>query len=342
MTHTSANLFRLPVLLAVATSIALCQSSPIVASGTSFKTFTYKRIENIDVHADVYRLQGNNPRPVILWLHGGGLIFGNRGALPADEREQLLQAGYVVVAIDYRLGPETKLPEILKDVEDAYRWIQEKGPTLFSADPRRVAIVGQSAGAYLALMAGVRVHPSPKAIISFYGYGDIAGDWYSRPSAFFLSEQRVTKKEAFRAVSNRVLSESPLLPRYEFYVFCRQNGRWPQEIAGLDPLSQSEQLSNLSPERLVGPHYPPTFLLHGDRDTDVPYEMSERMAAVLQQQGVEHRLLKMEGFNHMFDVFPDGLPPEGKPVGLRNRKVAAAFQDVLGFLSRFLGPIRQN
>jgi hypothetical protein len=156
MTHTSKNLFRLPVLLAVASSIALCQGSPIVASGTSCETFSYKSIENIDVHADVYRLQGNNLRPVILWLHGGRLIFGNREALPADEREQLLQAGYVVVAIDYRLGPETKLPEILTDVEDAYRWIQEKGHTLFSADPQRVAIVGQSAGAYLALMAGVR------------------------------------------------------------------------------------------------------------------------------------------------------------------------------------------
>jgi hypothetical protein len=229
-------MFRLPVLLAVASSIALCQSNRIAADGTSPKTFTYKRIEKINVLADVYKLDGNYPRPVILWLYGGGLIFGSRGALPADEREQLLRAGYVLVAIDYRLGPETKLPEILLDVEDAYCWIREKGPTLFFADPQRVAIVGQSAGAYLALMAGVRVHPSPKAIISFYGYGDIAGEWYSRPSPFFLSEHRVTKKEAFRAVSNRVLSESSVLPRMDFYIYCRQNGRWPQEIAGFDPL----------------------------------------------------------------------------------------------------------
>jgi acetyl esterase/lipase len=329
-------MFRLPVLLAVASSIALCQSSPIVGSGTSPKTFTYKRVENIDVLADVYKLDGNNPRPVILWLHGGGLIFGNREMLPADEREELLQAGYVVVSIDYRLGPETKLPEILRDVEDAYRWVREKGPTLFSADPQRVAIVGQSAGAYLALMAGVRVHPSPKAIVSFYGYGDIAGEWYSRPSVFYSSEPRVTKEQAFRAVSNQVLSESPVFPRQDFYVYCRQTGRWPQEIAGIDPLREPETLYNLSPERLVGPQYPPTFLLHGDRDTDVPYQMSERMAAALQRQGVEHRLLRMVGFNHLFDVFPDGLPPEGKPTGLQNPKVAAAFQDVLGFLARYV------
>ncbi len=293
------------------------------------------------MHADVYRLRGSKPRPVILWLHGGGLIFGGRGMLPADERKQFLQAGYVVAAVDYRLGPETKLPLILQDVDDAYRWIQEKGPTLFSADPNRVAIVGQSAGAYLALMAGVRVHPSPKAIVSFYGYGDIAGEWYGRPSASFLNQRRVTKQEAFRVVSDRVLSQSPVRPREDFYIYCRQNGLWPREIAGFDPLTQTEKLNNLSPERLVGPRYPPTLLLHGDRDSDVPYQLSERMAAALQRQGVEHRLIKMKGFNHLFDVFPDGLPPEAKPIGLQNRKVAAAFQEVLSFLSRYLG-VRQN
>ena len=312
------------------------------ADRVSPETFTYKRVEGIDLHADVYRLQGIDRRPVILWLHGGALIFGDRGMLPADEREQLLGAGFVVVAIDYRLGPETKLPEILLDVEDSYRWIQQKGPKLFAADPQRVAVVGQSAGAYLALMAGVRVHPAPKAIISFYGYGDIAGEWYSRPSRFFLSEHRVTRDEAFRAVSHRVLSQGHVVPRQDFYIYCRQNGRWPQEIAGFDPISQREKLYSLSPERLVGPRYPPTLLLHGDRDTDVPYEMSERMAAVLQRQGIEHQLRKMVGFNHLFDVFPDGLPPKGKPMGLQNQKVAAAFQAVLGFLSRYVDPIRQN
>ena len=61
-------MFRLPVLLVVAGSIALCQNSP--AGETVQKTFTYKRVENIEVLADVYRLNGNNPRPVILWLHG--------------------------------------------------------------------------------------------------------------------------------------------------------------------------------------------------------------------------------------------------------------------------------
>ena len=156
-------------------------------SAFSKETFTYKTIGNTAVKADVYRLAGEGLRPVIMWIHGGSLIFGNRGMLPADERDRFLRAGYVVVAIDYRLAPETKLPEILNDVEDAHRWIRDKGPALFRIDSDRVVAIGQSAGAYLALMAGARAQPRLKAVVSFYGYGDISGEWYTRPDAFYLS-----------------------------------------------------------------------------------------------------------------------------------------------------------
>jgi hypothetical protein len=58
------------------------------------------------------------------------------------------------------------------------------------------------------------------------------------------------------------------------------------------------------------------------------------MAAVLEREGVEHRLYRMEGFNHLFDVYPDGLPPQGQPIGLQNVKVAEAFRAVLAFLAK--------
>jgi dipeptidyl aminopeptidase/acylaminoacyl peptidase len=76
------------------------------------------------------------------------------------------------------------------------------------------------------------------------------------------------------------------------------------------------------------------MLLHGDRDTDVPFYLSQKMAAVLEREHLEHRLYRMKGFNHLFDVFPDGLPPHVQPIGLRNAKVAEALQAVLTFLAR--------
>jgi len=60
----------------------------------SKETFTYKTIGSTDIKADVYRLAGQDLRPVIMWIHGGALIMGSREMLPADERAGFLRAGY--------------------------------------------------------------------------------------------------------------------------------------------------------------------------------------------------------------------------------------------------------
>ena len=297
------------------------------------QTFIYKTVGNTAIKADVYRLAGDDPRPVIVWFHPGGLIMGSREMLPADERERFRDTGFVVVAIDYRLAPETKLPEILKDVEDAHRWVREEGPRLFQVDPNRIAAVGASAGGYLALMAGARVRPALQAVVSFYGYGDIAGEWYSHPSPFYRKQQLVTRADAYKAVGTRVISESPPTTRNDFYVYCRQNGLWPREVVAFKPTTSSETLATYSVERLVTPAYPATLLLHGNKDVDVPFEMSERMAAVFKRQGVVHRLYRLEGFNLAFDVFSE-YPPQGLPAGLDRPKVAEAFEVVLAFLTK--------
>ncbi len=74
------------------------------------------------------------------------------------------------------------------------------------------------------------------------------------------------------------------------------------------------------------------MLLHGDKDTDVPYELSVQMADALKEQHVPHRLITMKGLGHAFDIHPDGLP-EGEPTGLKHPKVAEAFDAVLAFLN---------
>jgi acetyl esterase/lipase len=330
-------MLRACILLLFVLTKAGAQSKQIDSSSAfSKETFVYKSVYDTVIKADVYKLPGQERRPVIIWIHGGALIFGSRGMLPPDERNEFLKAGYVLVAIDYRLAPETKLTEILKDVDDAYKWVCDKGPTLFHADPQHVAVIGQSAGAYLALMAGIRCRPTPQAIVSFYGYGNISGDWYSRPSMYFLRRPRVTKEVALAGLSKRALSESPIRPREDFYVYCRQNGLWPTEVAGIHPRVEPQKLRAFNPEDLVTHAYPPTLLLQGDQDTDVPFEMSLRMDNVLARQGVQHRLYRMVGFDHLFDVFPDGLPPKGNSIGLQNPKVAEAFRAVLSFLAKYM------
>jgi acetyl esterase/lipase len=299
-------------------------------------TYTYKRVGDCDIKVDVYRSPGKDVRPVIVWIHGGALIFGDRGRVRPDQLQRYLQAGYVVVSIDYRLAPETKLPDILEDLRDAYSWVREKGPELFSINSDRIALVGNSAGGYLTLMAGFSVTPRPKALVSFYGYGDISGAWTIRPDPHYLTLERVTKEDAYKVVGGKVLSESPLFPRVMFYNYTRQNGLWAREVAALDPDKEPEKLEPYSPIRHVTNAYPPTLLLHGDKDTDVPFEESARMAAALKEVGVPHQLIRMHNYDHLFDVFPTGWTPDAEPLGLKDPKVAAAYDDVVAFLRKHI------
>jgi acetyl esterase/lipase len=141
-----------------------------------------------------------------------------------------------VVSIDYRLAPETKLLAIIEDVRDAYRWTRETGAKLFRIDPERLAVAGGSAGGYLTLMTGFAVNPRPRALVSFWGYGDIAAPWYTRPDAFYSKQPAVPKEDAYGAVGSAVLSEPPdKNQRGRFYLYCRQHGLWPKEVAGRDP-----------------------------------------------------------------------------------------------------------
>src|SRR5215831_8012036 len=85
-------------------------------------TYTYKTATGCSIQADVYRPKDRLIRPVVLWIHGGALIFGRRDNIRPRHLERYLEAGFAVVSIDYRLAPETKLIDILQDVRDAYSW----------------------------------------------------------------------------------------------------------------------------------------------------------------------------------------------------------------------------
>jgi acetyl esterase/lipase len=265
---------------------------------TRKKTYTYKTVENCAIKADVYGTS-DKTRPVVMWIHGGALIMGNREQIDKALLGKLLEAGYALVSIDYRLAPETKLPAILEDLQDACQWVREKGPELFHIDPKRIAVMGGSAGGYLTLTAGFRIDPRPKALVSFWGYGDIAGAWYSQPDPFYSKMPAVPREEAYQAVGSPVLSESSgKNNRHRFYLYCRQQGLWPKEVAGHDPEKEPRAFDAFSPVRNVAANYPPTLLIHGTKDTDVPYELSVMMAKELSRKGVAHELITVEDGGH--------------------------------------------
>ena len=106
------------------------------------ETVIYKQVDGCSIAADIYPAAGPAPAPVLLWLHGGALITGGRSGIPRLLLEELTGAGFALVSADYRLAPETKLPAIVEDVEDAARWVRGPGAGRFGFDPERLAILG--------------------------------------------------------------------------------------------------------------------------------------------------------------------------------------------------------
>jgi len=282
----------------------LCLACASVAAQEQFAakvTHTYKTAGDVEIKADVLGFADDRTRPVVVWIHGGALIMGHRESVPRWLQDAARDNGFVLVSIDYRLAPETKLPEIIGDLESAFRWVREQGPKLFHGDAARVGVVGGSAGGYLTLTSGFRVQPRPAALVSLWGYGDLVGPWYSTPSPHPRHHtSKLTREEAFQQVAGPPISDARQRKGDggAFYQFCRQQGFWPEAVSGWNPHTQAEKFHPFMPLVNVTPEYPPTLLIHGETDTDVPHEQSVLMAAALKKHGVEHKLLSIPGAEH--------------------------------------------
>ena len=284
------------------------------------QTYAFKKTTDCDIHLDVYSSEAMGEiSPAVVWIHGGALIMGSREA-GQGHAARYVDAGYKVISISYRLAPETKLPEIIADVRDAFGWIRSNADEL-GVDPARIGAVGHSAGGYLALMMGT-FDSKPRALVSFYGYGDLIGSWYTKPSPFYLEQRHIGREEAMEQVEPRAISEGRRPGT--FYRYTRQQGIWPIEVSGFDPAKDPAFFTPYCPDQNVDANYPPTLLLHGTDDTDVPYELSVRMQNRLKEAGVDHEKVTIEGGGHGFD---------GR---WWDPQVKAAFARVLEFLDNHL------
>ena len=108
------------------------------------------------------------------------------------------------------------------------------------------------------------------------------------------------------------------------YLYYRQNGLWPREVSGFDAATIAEEIRPFEPLQNVTRAYPPTLLIHGTADTDVPYEESAMMAERLERLGVSSELVSIEGGEHGLDG--------GDP-----REIERAYRRMRSFIAECLG-----
>jgi len=292
-------------------------------------TVTYRTVNGHGLLADVYRPKGKEVRPVVVYIHGGALIMGNRKWIKYDKRVLSLaeQNGYCVVSIDYRLAPETKLPALISDIEAALTWLGSAGAKQFHFDSDRMVVTGDSAGGYLTLVTGYRVHPKPRALVALYGYGELNADWLNKPNPYpSHNVKKITREEAMKQTDGTVISDSEQRKGgdgLDLYLYYRQNGLWPREVSGFSPDSLAEEIAAYEPAKHVTRDFPPTLLIHGTQDTDVPFEESAKMAAQFRQHGVPYILVSIDKGEHMF-------------VGGNETQIEDAYKTMEEFMTKYL------
>ncbi len=113
-----------------------------------------------DLKLDVYRPDDGTSHPVIVFFYGGGWAHGERGHY-GFAAKALAARGYVVVVPDYRKVPQVRFPSFNQDGAAALKWVQDS-IARYHGDPSKVAVMGHSAGAYIAVMLALN-EDYPKA-----------------------------------------------------------------------------------------------------------------------------------------------------------------------------------
>jgi acetyl esterase/lipase len=151
------------------------------------------------------------------------------------------------------------------------------------------------------MMSGFVLDPPPTALVSYWGFGDIDGEWTTAPNKAFLRGELISDEDAAELVGDRVLTnvnKETGPGRWKYFTYLKQKGTWANVATGYDPATDRDKFTPYCPIRNLSDKYPPILLVHGTADIDVPYEQSVAMAEALGRLGRPHRLITLNGGRH--------------------------------------------
>ncbi|MEU2349180.1 alpha/beta hydrolase [Modestobacter sp. NPDC049651] len=226
------------------------------------------------------------PAPLVVYVHGGAFMMGDRRYLPETLRpgqvfEALLAAGLAVASIDYRHALEAPFPAQLHDAKAAVRYLRAHAGEL-GVDTTRVGAWGESAGGHVAALLGLTGHRADlegtHGVAGPSSAVDVVVDWYG------LADLETMPRQA---------------PPPEIAALLPAEMRTPPEDHLLRGLT-GDTLADASPVNHVTAGAPPFLLLHGTGDWLVPCAQSEQLHAALAAAGAPVTFEPVEGAGHIW------------------------------------------
>ncbi|MGC4043019.1 MAG: alpha/beta hydrolase [Armatimonas sp.] len=245
---------------------------------TRVRDVIYGRKLGVVTTMDVFKPAKPNGIGVIFMV-SGGWVSSHEGINP-ELAKIFTSRGQTVFMVVHGSQPKFTLPEILQDIHRSVRFIRTHAAE-YGVDPNRLAISGASAGGHLSLMMGAYGGPGdPKAADPI----DRASSQVQAIGCFFPPTDFLNYgKEGDSAMEISTLKAF-----------------WPVfTVSDATPKADRDKLGRiLSPIYGVTAKMPPTLIFHGDADTLVPIQQSERLMAKLEELKVPHKLEVRKGKGH--------------------------------------------
>ncbi|MEI6265580.1 MAG: alpha/beta hydrolase [Sphingobacteriia bacterium] len=207
------------------------------------------------------------PTPIVINIHGGGWNHGVKEGQGGFS--PFFKAGYAVANIEYRMTPQATAPAAIEDTRCALIYLISHAKEL-NIDPKKIVIMGGSAGGHLALMAGLLENNhlfdnnckgvekiKVAAIIDKYGINDV-WDWAYGPN--------ITSKSATNWLGSKAKDDA--------------------------------FIKSVSPIHYITKNSPPIFIVHGNADPTVSYQQSVVLYKKLVELGVKSKFITVEGGLH--------------------------------------------
>jgi len=228
----------------------------------------YTTANNTPLKLDVwYQHDINTPQPTLVYIHGGGWIFGSKET-SVLQFLPFLEKGWRVVNVEYRMASNSLAPAAVEDTRCALRWAFQNAKQ-WNFDTGKIVLMGHSAGGHLSLITGMLPDKSPldnrcygdeklnvAAIINWYGITDV----------------------------NDIIQGKNLKNYAMMWMGAQPNAA---EIA-----------RSVSPLTYVRPGLPPILTIHGDKDDVVPYSHAVRLKEALDKAGVKNELFTVKNGGH--------------------------------------------